>query len=124
MKSKVKIVKVMDDNLSKRINNGVTHDREIKRLKTLLTEIKEGMEDLEPAKYMTPGGNTVTISETPKYTLIAPEDAKKALREKRLGKNFMSCVAVGVTKLKRFLSDQEIECLRDVEEQTRKYSFK
>ena len=123
-KNTIKIVKVTNDDLNKKINDGVTYDREIKRLQTLLTEIKEGMEELTPAKYMTPGGNTVTISESPQYTTIVPEEAKKALREKRLGKNFMSCVSVGVTKLKRFLSDEEFEHLRSVDDYSRKYSFK
>ena len=124
MKNNVKIIKVGDDRLNKQINEGVTYDREIKRLQTLLVEIKESFADLDPGKYMTDGGNTVTISEAPKYSAIVPEEAKKALREKRLGKNFMSCVSIGVTKLKRFLSDEELEGLRSIESHTRKYSFK
>ena len=124
MKKKIEVIKVKDKWTIKRINEGVTHDREIKRLQTLMAGTKEDLADLKPAKYMTPGGNTVTISTTPKYTDIAPEEAKKALRMKRLGMNFMSCVTIGVTKLKRFLSDQEIESLRKIESYTRKCSFK
>ncbi|RLI66831.1 MAG: hypothetical protein DRO67_00210 [Candidatus Asgardarchaeum californiense] len=118
------IIKVQDEELNEKINEGVTCDREIKRLQLKLTSIKEDLEYLEPGKYMTPGGNTVTISESAKYSEISPEDAKQALRSKRLGKNFLVCVKVVVKCLKRYLSDEELNALRRIESYTRRYSFK
>lgn len=118
------MIKVKDKKLAEKIEEGAKLDAEIKLRQTKLKGIKEDLSTQKPGKYITEEGRLVTISEAPKYTDIPPETAKKALREKRLGKNFMECIKVVVTPLKRYLSDQEIGTLREVDSYTRKYSFK
>lgn len=120
----VKTVKVTDDVLIRQIERGAKVNAKIKVLTAELKGIKEDLSKLEPNKYLTDDGNAVTISEAPRFSDVSPELAKKALRGKRLGNNFMDCVKVAITPLKRYLSDQEIGTLRETVGYTRKYSFK
>ncbi len=111
--------------LSRLINEGAELDVEIKALTARIKEIKGDLtEKMDVGTYVTEEGHSVTISESPKFSDISPENAKKALREKRLGKNFMGCIKVAITPLKRYLSDQEIGTLREVLAYSRRYSFK
>lgn len=120
----MKTIKVSDVDMESKIHKGARLDKKIKLLQEQFKGIKEDLSKSKPGKYITEEGHSVTISETPKYTDIQPETAKKALREKRLGKNFMECIKVVIAPLKRYLSDQEIGTLREVDSYTRKYSFK
>jgi hypothetical protein len=117
-------IKVTDKKLASKINKATKIDKEIKELKTKLEAIKENMYDVAPGKYITDKGNTVTIAEAPKFSEISPEKVKKELRSKRLGKKFTECIKVVITPLKKYLSDQEIKDLREIESYTRRYSFK
>jgi len=120
----MKTIKVGDAEFAQTINKAVRLDKQMKAFKLELDAIKTELDAAEPGKYLTEEGNTLTISESPKFSDVTPDDAKKALREKRLGKNFHECIKVNVTCLKRFLSDQELGILRDVVTYTRRYSFK
>ncbi len=121
---KVNTIRVSDPKLAATINKGAELDTEIKWMQEQLKGIKEDLSTQDPGKYITEAGRSVTISESPKFSDVTPEAAKKALREKRLGKNFMECIKVVITPLKRYLSDQEIGTLREVVDHVRKYSFK
>lgn len=109
---------------AKLINNGAQLDDELKLLKDELSEVKDDLGFLSAGKHVTSEGNSVTVSETDVFSEISPESAKMALREKRLGKNFLDCVKVAITPLKRYLSDQELGTLRKVVKQSRRYTFK
>lgn len=118
------LIKVKERKVANQINTAAELDAEIKLLQMKLASIKDELGGVDPGKYVTSDGHTVTISESPKFSEITPDAAKKALREKRQGKNFMECIKVAVTPLKRYLSDQEIGTLREVTTYTRRYSFK
>ncbi len=120
----MKTIKVKDEVMHELIETGSKLDAEIKLRQVKLKEIKEDLETYTAGKYITENGKSVTISESPKFSEIKPEEAKKALRAKRLGKNFSACTKIVITVLQRFLSDQELGTLRTVESYTRKYSFK
>lgn len=118
------IIKVQDDHIEHLIDEGCRLDAQIKDLADKLSGIKTELEVLSKGKHKTTDGNCVTVSEMAQYSVIEPEEAKKALREKRLGRNFLLCVKVNITNLKRYLSDQEMEGLRSIESYSRRYSFK
>jgi len=122
--TKINTYNVQNPEMIELINTGCKLDKLKKDCETRLDGIKTELEVLRLGKHVTPEGNSVTISETAVYTEIDPEEAKRALREKRLGKSFMECVKVNVTCLKRFLSDQELSSLRTLDKYTRKNSFK
>ena len=121
----VKATKVKRKELAKIIDAAANIDAEIKNLKIKLDGYREDLDsDLDPGKYITTGGHSVTVSETTTYTEIDPTKAKKALKAKRQGKFFPDCVKIALTQLKRYLSDQELEELREVKGTSRRYSFK
>lgn len=115
---------IEDKNIAFLIEEGCRLDSAKKAIESSLTGIKSELEVLDPGKYITDEGSTVNISTSPKYSAIDPSEAKIALRAKRLGKNFMACVSVSISALKRHLSDDELDELRTVEGTTRKHSFK
>jgi len=106
------------------IDMGHAQDVQVKLLKKDLDEIKLKLNELPRGVYMTPSGNRVTISESEVYADVNPAEAKTALRGKRLGKHFLSCVKVQIGELKRYFSKTELEELRPkTGEVTRKYLF-
>lgn len=108
----------------KLVSKGAELDKEIKRLTTELSDIKEKMTTWKTGKYITSSGSSVTISETDKYSEIDPAAAKQALRDKRLGQFFLKCIKIQVTELGKLLSDVELNSLREKVGKVRKCSFK
>lgn len=122
--NKKTIIPVDDPTTALLINEGCRLDKEKKDIESKLAGIKTELEMLEVGKYKTDIGSIVTVSESDSYSAIDPAGAKALLRSKRLGKNFLSCVKVSVTDIKRHLSEEELETLRGVTGVIRKYSFK
>lgn len=120
------MVEAPDTKVAALIREGAALDTDIKLAQSRLKKIKEKLtKALDKGTYIDPKSmSSVTISVTPKYSDITPDDAKKALREKRLGKHFHECVKVSVTPLKRYLSDTEISKLREVVGHSERCSFK
>jgi len=106
------------------INKGAKIDDEIKRLTAELKKVKEKLNSLEPGSYLTKEGRAVTISETVQFTDMDPIETKNALKAKRLGKRFYECVKVNVSCIKRYLSDTELNKLREAKGTSRRYCFK
>jgi len=116
---------VKDKNIAKLINEGALLDTEIKKLAKDFKEVKSELDDeLDKGTFVTSKGHALTISCSKRYSDIAPEEAKTALRKKRLGKNFMNCIKVNLTELRKLLTDEEINKLRVAAGNTTKMSFK
>ena len=116
---------VKDKETAQLINAGAKLDEKIKALTKEFKEIKEDLKErLDKGTYVTKGGRSLTISCSKKYSDIPPEKAKEALRKKRLGRNFLNCVKVNLTELRKLLSDADIKELRVSAGSIIKMSFK
>jgi hypothetical protein len=116
---------VKDKEIANLINAGAKLDENIKALTKEFKAIKDELKDkLDKGTYVTSKGRALTISCSKKYSDIQPEKAKEALRKKRLGRNFMHCVKVNLTELRKLLTDADIKNLRVAAGSIVKMSFK
>jgi hypothetical protein len=108
------------------IETGAALDAEIKEATERFKLLKEEINELTQGgkKYVTPNGHSLTVSESDKYTDVDPAAAKQALRDKRLGKFFLDVVKVQLTGLAKYLSETELNELREKVGSTRRLSFR
>jgi len=106
------------------IDKGAKLNKEIKSRSEALDEIKSKLKKLKPATYTTENGSSVTIASFAAFHEIDPVKAEKALKKKKLGKNFMKCIKVLIGPLSSFLSDEELSAIRKEKEPTIRISFK
>jgi len=97
---------------------------EIDELRSAIDNIKAKLGPLADGDYFNKSGNTVLVRTIISYTHPTVEDTKELLKKKRKGRLFYSIVKVQLGELKKILTDEEIQSLREEEKRETKYTFK
>lgn len=121
----MKTSKISNKQIAELINEGCQLSTEKKEIESRLSEIKALLkEDLEDdGKYTTKENGILEISSRKEYTDINPVKARKALKEKGLAGFYPEVIKVALDPLRKYLSDMEIEELRQIKGVTRIMKF-